>query len=75
MEIENQVSQWAKSTESRIEMFLDDYLIGSPISKVRLSSQRLILSLFNKGNNEQKEKIICLLEERCDKLICMGKAS
>lgn len=56
-------------------MFIDDYLIGSPISKVRTSSQRLILSLFNKGNNEQQLKIISLIESRCDQLIWMGKAS
>lgn len=43
-------SQWAKSTESRIEVFLDSYVIRSPIQSVRASSQRLILSLFKKGN-------------------------
>jgi hypothetical protein len=50
MDIEKQQSQWAKSTESRIEVFLDSYVIRSPIQSVRASSQRLILSLFKKGN-------------------------
>lgn len=61
MDIENQTSPWAKSTESRIEMFLDDYLIRSSISKVRSSSQRLLLSLFKKGNEEQRLRIMSLV--------------
>ena len=50
-------SKWAKSTESRLEMFLDDYLIKSSAEKVRLNSQKLLLSLFKKGNREQQAKM------------------
>lgn len=75
MDIEAQQSHWAKSTESRIEIFLDSYLIRSPIPAVRNSSQRLILSLFKKGNEEQRLRIMSLLDSRCQNLTWMGKAS
>ena len=68
-------SKWAKSTESRLEMFLDDYLIGSSTEKVRLNSQRLLLSLFKKGNQEQQSRVLSLILDRCRSLPTMGRAS
>ena len=68
-------TKWAKSTESRIEMFLDDYLIGSSVDQVRCTSQKLLLSLFRKGNNAQQKRILDLIQDRCKQLPAMGRAS
>lgn len=72
MDIEN---KWAKSTECRLEMFLDDYLIKSSVQRVRHNSQRLLLSLFKKGNPEQQLRILTLVLDRCEQLPQMGRAS
>lgn len=56
-------------------MFLDDFLIKSAVEKVRSSTEKLLESLFIKGNAEQKLRIISLLENRCDQLVWMGMAS
>ena len=68
-------SNWAKSTENRVEMFLDQYLIKSTKSNVRKATQKLLLSLFKKGNEIQQRKLIDLIQNRCANLTWMGKAS
>ena len=72
MDIEN---QWAKSTENRLEMFLDSYLVQSTKANVRKATQKLIFSLFKKGNQEQKKKLVDLIKKHCENLSWMGKAS
>jgi hypothetical protein len=68
-------SKWAKSTEARLEMFFDDYLIRSTQIGVRKSTERLLLSLFKKANEPQRKKMFQYINNRCPDLMWMGKAS
>ena len=68
-------SNWAKSTENRIEMFVDSYLVQSAKANVRKATERLLFSLFKKGNETQRKNLIDLLSNRCSNLTWMGKAS
>ena len=46
-------------------MFIDDFLIDSSVEKVRLNAERLLLSLFKKGNKEQQIRILSMAYNRC----------
>ena len=56
-------------------MYLDQYLIKSTKANVRKATQKLLFSLFKKGNKIQRKKLMDLLHDRCSNLVWMGKAS
>ena len=58
MEIERPTRVWAKSTEVRLSQYLDEFLLKCKNSGVRGSAQTLLLSLFKKGDTEQRRKLL-----------------
>ena len=75
MEIERPASLWAKSTEARLPQYLDEFLFRYKQSGVRTSTQMLLVSLFKKGNTEQRRKLLTELASRIQTTSCTGKAS
>lgn len=69
------MSLWSKSTESRIPQYLDNFLFNFVQSGVRTSTQSLLHSLFKKGSEEQRRKLLTELAARIKNMNCVGRAS